>query len=77
MFVEEVSELGLGDVERKRLREEPAGLGLPVLRAVMHADGDGSFAGKVARFREQIVLRRAFSGGAVQAMLDRYADTEG
>ncbi|MDX2682468.1 sigma-70 family RNA polymerase sigma factor [Streptomyces soliscabiei] len=78
VFVEQVRALGLGDVERERLREELAGLGLPVLRAVAHADGDGSNAEKVARIREEIVPRTAFpSSDVVRALLDRYADAEG
>lgn len=78
VFVEQVRALGLGDAERERLREELAGLGLPVLRAVVHADGDGSNAEKVARIREEIVSGPAFpSHDVVRALLDRYADAEG
>ena len=33
VFVEQARALGLGDVERERLREELAGLGLPALGA--------------------------------------------
>ncbi|MCQ9134737.1 sigma-70 family RNA polymerase sigma factor [Streptomyces hilarionis] len=78
VFVEHVRALGLGDVERERLREELAGLGLPVLRAVAHADGDGSNAEKVARIREEIVSTPVFSSDdVVRTLLERYADAEG
>jgi RNA polymerase sigma factor (sigma-70 family) len=78
VFMEQVRTLGLGDIERERLREELAGLGLPVLRAVVHADGDGSNAKKVARIREEFVSIPTFSSGVVvRALLDRYADAEG
>ncbi|MFF3335545.1 sigma-70 family RNA polymerase sigma factor [Streptomyces sp. NPDC002888] len=78
VFLEQVGALGLGDVERERLREELAGLGLPVLGAVVHADGDGPTAEKVARIREENVSSTVFpSGDVVRALLSRYADPDG
>lgn len=78
VFAEQVRALGLGGIERERLREELAGLGQPVLGVVAHADGDGSNAEKVARFREEIVSSPAFpSGGVVRVLLGRYVDAEG
>ncbi|USQ84715.1 sigma-70 family RNA polymerase sigma factor [Streptomyces phaeoluteigriseus] len=78
VFMEQVGALGLGDAERERLREELAGLGLPVLGAVVHADGDGPNAEKVARIREENVSSPDFpSAGVVRALLSRYADPEG
>ncbi|MEV6652953.1 sigma-70 family RNA polymerase sigma factor [Streptomyces sp. NPDC051219] len=78
VFLEQVGLLGLGDVERERLREELAGLGLPVLGAVVHADGDGPNGEKVARIREENVSSPAFpADDVVRALLSRYADPEG
>ncbi|MFD9122579.1 sigma-70 family RNA polymerase sigma factor [Streptomyces bottropensis] len=78
VFLEQVAALGLGDVERERLREELAGLGLTVLGAVVHADGDGSTAEKVARIREESVSSPGFpSGDVVRALLSRYTDPDG
>ncbi|WP_327136589.1 sigma-70 family RNA polymerase sigma factor [Streptomyces sp. NBC_01340] len=78
VFLEQAGALGLGDVERERLREELAGLGLPVLGAVVHADGDGPNAEKVARIREENVSSPVFpSGDVVRALLSRYADPKG
>lgn len=70
VFLQQVVALGLGDVERERLREELAGLGLPVLGAVVHADGDDPNAEKVARIREENVPGPDFpSGDVVRALL--------
>ncbi|WP_406200388.1 sigma-70 family RNA polymerase sigma factor [Streptomyces europaeiscabiei] len=78
VFLEQVGALGLGDVERERLREELAGLGLPVLRALMHADGDDPTAEMVALVREEDVSGSDFpSGDLVRALLSRYADPDG
>jgi RNA polymerase sigma factor (sigma-70 family) len=78
VFLEQASALGLGGVERERLRSELAGLGLPVLGAVVHADGDGPNAEKVALIREENVSGPDFpSGDVVRALLSRYADPEG
>ncbi|MCF2126265.1 sigma-70 family RNA polymerase sigma factor [Strepomyces sp. STD 3.1] len=78
VFLEQAGALGLGDAERERLREELAGLGLPVLGAVVHADGDGPNAEKVARTREENVSAPALPvGDAVRALLSRYADPDG
>ncbi|CAM5372219.1 hypothetical protein SVIOM342S_10319 [Streptomyces violaceorubidus] len=78
VFMEQVGALGLGDAERERLRKELAGLGLPVLGAVVHADGDGPNAKKVARIREENVPSPTLPvGDVVRALLSRYADPEG
>ncbi|WP_078885149.1 sigma-70 family RNA polymerase sigma factor [Streptomyces sp. NRRL S-146] len=78
VFLEQAGALGLGDAERERLREELAGLGLPVLGAVVHADGDGPNAKKVARIREENVSSStSVVGDVVRALLSRYADSEG
>ncbi|MFI0542689.1 sigma-70 family RNA polymerase sigma factor [Streptomyces sp. WSLK1-3] len=78
VFLEQAGALGLGDAERERLREELAGLGLPVLGAVVHADGDGPNAGKVARIREENVSSPTFPvGNVVRALLSRYTDPDG
>jgi RNA polymerase primary sigma factor len=78
VFLEQAGALGLGDAERERLREELAGLGLPVLGAVVHADGDGPNAEKVARVREENVSSStSVVGDVVRALLSRYADPEG
>ncbi|MGW7280999.1 sigma-70 family RNA polymerase sigma factor [Streptomyces sp. NPDC054844] len=78
VFLEQAGALGLGDAERERLREELAGLGLPVLGAVLHADGDGPDAEKVARISEENVSSPTFpAGDVVRALLSRYADPEG
>ena len=78
VFLAQAGALGLGDAERERLREELTGLGLPVLGAVVHADGDGPNAEKVARIREEYVSSPTFpADDAVRALLSRYADPEG
>jgi RNA polymerase sigma factor (sigma-70 family) len=78
VFLEQAGALGLGDAERERLREELAGLGLPVLGAVVHADGDGPNAERVARIREENVSSStSLVGDVVRALLSRYADPEG
>lgn len=78
VFLEQAGALGLGGAERERLREELAGLGLPVLGAVVHADGDGPNAEKVARSREENVFSSTSPvGDVVRALLSRYADPEG
>ena len=67
VFLEQARALGLGDVERERLRGELAGLGLPVgesgmrgggcagARRGVHADGDGPDVEMVAPTREENV----------------------
>ncbi|CAL9379052.1 RNA polymerase sigma factor RpoD [Streptomyces sp. enrichment culture] len=78
VFLEQAGALGLGDAERERLREELAGLGLPVLGAVVHADGDDPNAEKVARIREENVSSPTFPvGDVVRALLSRYTDPDG
>ncbi|MFD4015350.1 sigma-70 family RNA polymerase sigma factor [Streptomyces sindenensis] len=78
VFLEQAGLLGLGDVERERLREELARLGLPVLAAVVHADGDGPHAEKVVRIGDENVSSHAFpADDVVRALLSRYADPEG
>ncbi|KAB2592535.1 MULTISPECIES: sigma-70 family RNA polymerase sigma factor [Streptomyces] len=78
VFLEQADLLGLGDAERERLREELARLGLPVLAAVVHADGDGPHAEKVVRIGDESVSSHAFpADDVVRALLSRYADPEG
>lgn len=78
VFLEQAGLLGLGDAERERLREELARLGLPVLAAVVHADGDGPHAEKVVRIGDENVSSHAFpADDVVRALLSRYADPEG
>ncbi|MFF8191079.1 hypothetical protein ACF05L_09410 [Streptomyces bobili] len=76
LFLEHNGALGLGEVERERLGEELARLSLPVLGAVVHADGDGPNAKKVAWVREEIVCDSVLpSDDVVRALLSRYTPT--
>ncbi|WP_176742719.1 sigma-70 family RNA polymerase sigma factor [Streptomyces agglomeratus] len=78
VFLEQAGALGLGPVERERLREELAALGLPVPGLVAHADGDGPNAEKVALIREENVSSLVFpSRDVVRGLLSQYADPEG
>ncbi|MEU3788364.1 sigma-70 family RNA polymerase sigma factor [Streptomyces fructofermentans] len=78
VFVAQARALGLGGIELERLREELTRLGLPVRGAAVHAGGDSPDVEKVARISEESVCDSTSpSGGAVSALLNRYADLEG
>ncbi|MGW8682963.1 sigma-70 family RNA polymerase sigma factor [Streptomyces sp. NPDC055817] len=78
VFMAQARVLGLGDIERERLREELAGLGLPVRGIEVHADGDSPDVEKVALIREENVCVVALPfGDVLEALLSRYADSEG
>ncbi|MEU6086694.1 sigma-70 family RNA polymerase sigma factor [Streptomyces sp. NPDC047085] len=73
-FAAQAHQLGLGDAERERLREELARLGVPVERSVVHADIDRPDVEKVAwKGGENVFARLA----PVRALLLRYADDDG
>ncbi|MFD0507488.1 hypothetical protein ACFQ0G_41500 [Streptomyces chiangmaiensis] len=74
VFAQNVRTLGLGQVERDRLRSELARLGLHVQDVRVHVDADSPDVEKVARRRGENVFPGA---GLVQALLLRYADTDG
>ncbi|MFJ9482141.1 RNA polymerase sigma factor RpoD/SigA [Streptomyces mirabilis] len=74
VFAQNVRTLGLGQAERDRLRDELARLGLHVQDVRVHVDADSPDVEKVAPIREGNVFPRA---GVVQALLLRYADTDG
>ncbi|MFJ3982157.1 sigma-70 family RNA polymerase sigma factor [Streptomyces fungicidicus] len=74
VFAESVRALALGDVERERLRQELARLGLPVRELQMHAGGDQRGGEKVAQVRVENVFPRL---SLVQNLLARYADADG
>lgn len=74
VFAQNVQTLGLGQAERDRLRHELARLGLHVQDVRVHVDADSLGVEKVARIRGE----NAFPGAdLVQALLLRYADTDG
>ncbi|MFE5005480.1 sigma-70 family RNA polymerase sigma factor [Streptomyces sp. NPDC056696] len=74
VFAAQAQRLGLGDVERERLREELVRLGVPVQKTVAHTNIDRPDVKKVARNREENVHPRL---APVAALLGRYADAEG
>ncbi|MFJ8989954.1 sigma-70 family RNA polymerase sigma factor [Streptomyces sp. NPDC102279] len=78
VFVTHAGALGLGGVERERLREELARLGLPVRGAAVHAGGDSPDVEKVARTGEEIVCDSgSLSVDTARVLLKRYVDSEG
>ncbi|MGW5663293.1 sigma-70 family RNA polymerase sigma factor [Streptomyces sp. NPDC003758] len=74
VFTAYAQRLGLGDAERRRLRDELARVGFPVRRSVVHTDIDRPDVEKVALKRGENVFARL---APVVALLGRYADTEG
>ncbi|MGR6973906.1 sigma-70 family RNA polymerase sigma factor [Streptomyces cynarae] len=74
VFMAQVQRLGLGDIERERLREELAKLGVLVRKSMVHAHIDTPDVEKVASKRGENVFARL---APVLPLLERYADAEG